>query len=54
MLAVFFEEGLQVGGVIEEEGQFVDDFGFEGFGGDGFEIAVAAALGAGAGVAGVG
>lgn len=54
ILMNFFEQALQVGGVIEEDGEFVDHFGLEGFGGDGFEVAVAATFGAGAGVAGIG
>ncbi len=51
--AVFFEEGLQVGGIVEPGGEGCDNFTLEAFGRDGFEGAIAAAVFAVAGVAGV-
>lgn len=51
LLTIGFDEGLQVGGILEEEVKVFDDGVFEGAGGDGFEGAIAVAFGAGAGVA---
>ena len=51
LFAIFVEDGLQVAGVFEEVDELVDDFGFEGEGGDGVEITGAFVFGAGAVVA---
>lgn len=51
VLLIQFDEVAEVVWVVEEVDDFVDDFFFEGAGGDGLEVAIEAAIAACAGVA---